>query len=296
MATLERFSGIFPALATPLNEDETIDEAGYRRLLRRVLDAGVHGVVVLGSAGEFTALADDQKERAIACVVSEVAGQVPVIAGTGEPGTRRAVAMTRRAAQLGADAAMVVPPYYNPLNTAGVIDHYRALAAAGDLPVVLYNIPGCTKVTIDLEVASELASDPGIIGIKDSGGNFGHFQALVQRLPAGFSVVTGSDNLLFASLAVGGSGSIGPGANVAPQWFVALWDAAKAGRMDEAWEIERRILAMSGIYRHGGFHPGLKGALSCLGICQPIVAAPQRPANEAQLQAIGAILEEVGLL
>ncbi len=296
MAMLERFSGIYPALATPLNEDETIDEAGYRRLLRRVLDAGVHGVVVLGSAGEFTALSDDQKERAIAIVVSEVAGQVPVIAGTGEPGTRRAVAMTRRAAQLGADAAMVVPPYYNPLNNAGVVAHYRALVQAGDLPVVLYNIPGCTKVTIDLDVACELAVEPGIIGIKDSGGNFGYFQSLVQRLPAGFTVVTGSDNLLFASLAVGGSGSIGPGANVAPQWFVALWNAAREGRTEEAWEIERRILTMSGIYRHGGFHPGLKGALACLGVCKPIVAAPQSAPSEPQLKAIGDLLAEVGLL
>lgn len=296
MTMLERFGGIYPALATPLDEDETVDEAGYRRLLRRVLDAGVHGVVVLGSAGEFAALADDQKERAIAIVVSEVAGQVPVIAGTGEPGTRRAVAMTRRAAQLGADAAMVVPPYYNPLSDAGVVAHYRALAEAGDLPVVLYNIPGCTKVTIDLNVACELAAEPAIIGIKDSGGNFGHFQSLVQRLPAGFTVVTGSDNLLFASLAVGGSGSIGPGANVAPEWFVALWNAAKEGRTEEAWEIERRILAMSGIYRHGGFHPGLKGALACLGVCKPIVAAPQSALDEAQLRAVGDLLAEVGLL
>jgi len=291
-----RLSGIFPALATPLNEDETVDEAGFRRLLRRVLDAGVHGVVVLGTAGEFATLADEQKARAIEVVVSEVAGQVPVFAGTGEPGTRRAVAMTRRAARLGADAAMVVPPYYHPLNNAGVLAHYRALIEAGDLPVVLYNIPGCTKVTIDLGVACELASEPAIIGIKDSGGNFGYFQSLVQRLPAGLGVVTGSDNLLFASLAVGGSGSIGPGANVAPQWFVGLWDAAKAGRWQEAWEFERRILAMSDIYRHGGFHPGLKGALACLGICKPIVAAPQTAVDADQLRAISEVLEEVGLL
>ncbi len=296
MTTLERLSGIYPVLATPLGEDETIDEASYRRLLRRVLDAGVHGVVVLGSAGEFTALADDQKERAIAVVVSEVAGQVPVIAGTGEPGTRRAVTMTRRAARLGVDAAMVVPPYYNPLNNTGVVAHYRALIEAGDLPVVLYNIPGCTKVTIDPDVVCELAGEAGVIGIKDSGGNFSYFQSLVQRLPTGFSVVTGSDNLLFASLAVGGSGSISPGANVAPQWFVALWDAAREGRWQEARELERRIITLSSIFRHGGFHPGLKGALACLAVCSPVVTAPQSGPSEAQLQAIGNILAEVGLL
>ena len=288
-----------PALATPLKEGETVDEAGLRRLLRWVLDGGVHGVVVLGSAGEFAALADVEKRKAIEIVVSEVAGQVPVIAGTGEPGTNRALAMTRMAAKLGVDAAMVVPPYYNPLNQAGVLKHYHTLATETELPIILYNIPGCTKVTLDLGVVQELAGEEGIIGIKDSGGNFGYFQRLVEMVKLdSFGIVTGSDHLLFASMTVGGDGSIGPGANIAPQWFVGLWEAVKEARFDEAWELERQIMSLGGsLYRLArGFHAGIKAALAALGICEPFVTSPACAANDEQLQQIEAKLRELELL
>jgi 4-hydroxy-tetrahydrodipicolinate synthase len=297
MAELKRLEGIMPALATPLNEDETLDEAALRQLLRWVLDGGVHGVVVLGSAGEFTALADEQKRRTIEIVVSEVAGQVPVIAGTGEPGTRRALEMTRMAAKLGVDAAMVVPPYYHPLNQAAVLKHYRSLAAESKLPIILYNIPGCTKVALDLEVVDELSEEEGIIGIKDSSGSFGYFQTLVERVKSDiFCVITGSDHLLFASMIVGGDGSIGPGANIAPQWFVGLWEAVRDARLDEAWALERRIMSLSGVYRYGGFHAGLKAALAVLGICQPVVTSPLCALTDDQMKTVEAKLREVQLL
>jgi len=299
MAEFKRLEGIMPALATPLNEDETVDESGFRRLLHWVLDGGVHGVVVLGSAGEFAALADAEKRKAIEIVVSEVAGQVPVIAGTGEPGTKRALAMTRMAAKLGVDAAMVVPPYYNPLNQAGVLKHYHTLATETELPIILYNIPGCTKVTLDLGVVQELAGEEGIVGIKDSGGNFGYFERVVERVKSdSFGIVTGSDHLLFVSLMVGGDGSIGPGANIAPDWFVKLWKAVKEARFAEAWELERQIMSLGGdLYRlAGGFHAGIKAALALLGICQPVVTSPMRAPTDAQMKQVEAKLRELQLL
>lgn len=297
MVEFKRLEGIMPALATPLNADETLDEAGMRRLVRRVLDGGVHGVVVLGSAGEFAPLADATKRRAIECVVGEVAGQVPVIAGTGEPGTRRALVTTRQAAELGADAAMVVPPYYYGQNPAMVLAHYRTLAAEAGLPIILYNIPGCTKVTLELDVVDELKGEADIVGIKDSGGNFGHYQNLVERAKsAAFGVVTGSDTLLFAGLLVGGDGSIGPGANIAPQWFAGLWDAVHDSRLDDAREFQRKIKSLSEVYRYGGFHSGLKGALAALGICQPIVTSPMSALTDAQMQMATAKLVELELL
>jgi 4-hydroxy-tetrahydrodipicolinate synthase len=291
-----RLEGIWPALATPLHADESVDRDGLRRLVRRVLDAGVHGVVVLGTAGEFAALSDDAKSAAIETVVAEVAGHVPVIAGTGEPGTRRAVATTRAAARLGADAAMVVPPYYLGQKPDAVLRHYRALVEAGGLPVVLYNIPGCTKVMLELEGVAELAQDPAVIGLKDSSGNFGFFSGVLAYRSEGFGVVTGSDRLLFASLVVGGDGSIGPTANVAPAWFVALWDAVRAGRLDEAREVQGKIAALGRIYRPGGFHQGLKGALACLGVCGPAVSAPMVALDERQMAQVKQVLEELGLL
>jgi 4-hydroxy-tetrahydrodipicolinate synthase len=292
-----RLEGIWPALATPLHEDETVDEAGMRRLVRRVLDGGVHGVVVLGSAGEFAALADGEKRRAIEIVVSEVAGQVPVIAGTGEPGTRRAVEQTRQAARLGADAAMVVPPYYYGQRADAVIRHYRALADGGELPLVLYNIPGCTKVMLEPDVVAELAGQESFIGIKDSSGNFGYFQTVAAEYKSErFGVVTGSDRFLFPSLLVGGDGSIGPTANVAPSWFVQLWDAVHAGRIEEAQAAQTKIVALGQMYRPGGFHQGLKGALSCLGICAPAVTAPMVALDAGQIEQVRSTLRELDLL
>jgi 4-hydroxy-tetrahydrodipicolinate synthase len=298
-----RLEGIWPALATPLNEDETVDEAGMRRLVRRVLEGGVHGVVVLGSAGEFAALSDAEKRRAIEVVVSEVAGQVPVIAGTGEPGTRRAIERTREAARLGVDAAMVVPPYYFGQRADAVVRHYRALVRDAELPIVLYNIPGCTKVTIDPDVVAELAGEEGVIGIKDSSGNFGYFYTVAAQFKSeGFGVVTGSDRLLFPSLLVGGDGSIGPTANIAPRWFVDLWDAVREGRIDDARETQARIVALGQVYRPGGFHQGLKGALSCLGVCAPAVTVPMvaldgaAPGTARQIEQVRGTLQELGLL
>jgi 4-hydroxy-tetrahydrodipicolinate synthase len=296
MSPFERLQGIMPALATPLNEDETIDEAAMRRLVRRVLDAGVHGVVVLGTAGEFAALADPEKMRAVEIVVSEVAGQVPVIAGSGEPGTRRAIETTRRMAALGIDAAMVVPPYYQPIPQTAVIAHYTALTAAVDLPIILYNIPSCTKVTIEVDTVRALVDVPGIAGLKDSSGQFAYYQTLVTELSSErFGVVTGNDGLVYAAMTVGGDGSIGSGINLAPHWYVALYEAARAGRWDEARDVQRRITGLSALYRHG-FHPGLKAALSLLGICRPIPTAPMQALSAEQMGDIEAALRQMQLL
>lgn len=291
------FRGVLPVLITPLNDDEIVAEEALRKLVRRVLAAGAHGVVVLGSAGEFAALRDAQKERAIAIVVEEVADRVPVIAGTGEPGTRRAVEATQRAQRLGADGALVVPPYYYRPTEEAIIRHYRTVAAEGGLPLLLYHIPFFTKVELTLDVVRALAAEPNIVGIKDSGGNLRYFQQLVQAVRSeSFTVVTGSDSLLFATLVAGGDGCVSPGANVVPDWFVALWDAMQAGRWKEGWEIQRRIQALHGGIGYGTFPAGIKGALSLLGIAPRTMAAPNVPVTEAQLVEIEKTLREFDLL
>ena len=284
------------ALATPLNEDETVDATGLRRLLHRVLDGGVHGVVVLGTAGECVALTDREKRRAVEITVDEVAGRVPVIAGTGEPGTKRALETTRMAAKSGVDAALVVPPYYYRLKPAAVVDFYRRLASEAGLPILLYNIPFFTKVPLDIDTVRELAQEEGIAGIKDSGGDFSHFQRLTRIKSETFGVVTGSDGLLFASLAVGGDGSIGPGANLTPRWFVDLWQATRDARWEDAWAIEQRIMAANSALGYGTFPAGLKAALSLIGICRNVVASPISPVAGQQLAEIEAGLKALGLL
>ena len=291
------FRGVLPVLVTPLHEDETVDEVALGRLVRRVVDAGAQGIVVLGSAGEFASLTDDQKAVAISVVVDHVAGRVPVIAGTGEPGTRRAVQATQRAQRLGADGVLVVPPYYYRPSEEAIVQHYRAVAAEGGLPVLLYHIPFFTKVELSLDVVRALAEVPGIVGIKDSGGNLGYLQRLVDTVrSASFTVVTGSDALLFAALVAGGDGCISPGANVVPEWFVALWNAMQAGRWPEAWGLQTRIQALHRGIGQGTFPAGIKGALSLLGIGGRTMAAPTASVTAEQLQSIKSALREARLL
>jgi 4-hydroxy-tetrahydrodipicolinate synthase len=297
MGTSKQFSGILVVLVTPLQADETLDEGALRSLLRRVLLARVHGVVVLGSAGEFAALTDDQKRAVIAVAAEEIDGRVPLIVGTGEPGTRRAVQMTRAAKSLGADAALVVPPYYYRPDTEAVLRYYRTVASEGGLPVLLYNIPFFTKVSLELDIVQTLAAEPGIVGIKDSSGNLRSFQELTSTVKSdGFSVVTGSDNTLFAQLVAGGDGCISPGANLVPDWFVELWEAMQHDRWAEAWELQLKIQALHRGIGFGTFPAGIKGALSLLGIGQNVMAAPNVPVTAKQMEAIESTLRELGLL
>ncbi|MBN1402077.1 MAG: dihydrodipicolinate synthase family protein [Anaerolineae bacterium] len=297
MAKFGRLQGVMVVLTTPLLEDERIDEAALRQLVRRTVDAGVHAVVALGSAGEFAGLTDGAKRQAIEVTVDEVGGRVPVVVGTGEPGTRRAVEATQRAQGLGADAALVVPPYYYRPDAQAIVRHYRTVAAEGGLPVMLYNIPGFTKVELSLDVVQALAGEPGIAGIKDSSGNLQGFQRFTQTVKSEtFSVVTGSDGMLFAQLVAGGDGCISPGSNLAPGWFVALWDAFHAGRWQEAWALQEKIQAMHGGLRYGAFPAAIKGALSLLGIGGRTMASPTAPVSDEQLEAIEAHLRTIGLL
>jgi 4-hydroxy-tetrahydrodipicolinate synthase len=297
MSERERLQGVMAVLVTPLTEDESVDEGAWRKLIRRVIDGGCHAVVALGTAGEFATLRDDVKRRVLSIAVDEVGGQVPLIAGTGEPGTRRAVARTQEAADLGADAAMVVPPYYYPCDQSAVLAHYRTIAAEGGLPIILYNIPQFTKVPLEVGTVATLAQEPNIAGIKDSSGNLGGFQQMVAAAKSDtFSVITGSDQLLFASLVVGGDGCIGTGTNLAPHWFVQLWEAAHAGRWDEARELQTRIVGLHAGIAYGDFPAGMKAALELMGIGNGLVAAPRRSASPAESERIAEALRGMDLL
>ncbi|MGI6368716.1 MAG: dihydrodipicolinate synthase family protein [Anaerolineae bacterium] len=297
MAVTDFPRGMMAVLMTPFTDNESVDEGALRQLIDRVIAGGVHAVVALGTAGEFAAVSDDDRRRVLEITVEHVAGRVPVIAGTGEPGTRRAVARTQEAARLGVDGALVVPPYYYPCSQAAVLEHYRALAQDGGLPIVLYNIPQFTKVPIAVETVVELAQLPGIAGIKDSSGDQPNTQSLITAAAGpGFRVITGSDHLVYASLAWGADGCIGTGMNVAPQWFVALWDAAQAGRWEEAMGWQKRITDMQRSIGKADFPAGIKASLNLLGIGTPRVAAPRRSVNAEERAEIAAALKRLGLL
>ncbi len=298
MRGLSQLEGIIPVLATALDIDESIDERGTMRLIRHVLDAGVHGVVVLGSASEFALITDREKARLIELAVNEVSGQVPVIAGTGESGTKRAIEMTQMAERLGADAAIVVPPYYYVLGEAAILRHYQALLRETEIPLLLYNIPEYTKAALTVETVRTLSRESKVVGIKDASADLQYFQkVLVGAKSEEFSVIQGVDALLVPSLILGADGSISPAANVAPQWFVQAWEAIHEGDQARAIALHHKIVRLNGALSSGGTLPaGLKAGLSLLGICSDIVAAPYEPLTGQEMGRLAAVLREMELL
>ncbi|MBD8635221.1 4-hydroxy-tetrahydrodipicolinate synthase [Stenotrophomonas sp. CFBP 13725] len=221
-------SGLITALATPFRADGSLDIDGWQRLLRLQLEGGVHGVVVAGSTGEASTLSDDEYDQLLASAVAQVAGRLPVLAGTGLSGTARTIAQTRRAAAAGATHALVVtPPYVRPTQ-AGLIAHYRAVADQGGLPVVLYNVPGRTGCDMLPETVAELAQHPNIVGIKEAVGEAGRVQALLALRAPGFVVLSGDDGTASRSIQAGMEGLISVGSNALPGAYRRLCDLAAA--------------------------------------------------------------------
>ncbi len=281
---MSRFAGIMPPLVTPLDGAGRLDEAGLRRFVEHVLQGGVHGVVVLGSSGEAALLTPEVKRRVVDVTLEAVAGRVPVVVGTGEPGTALTVETTRLARQAGAAAAIVVPPYYYHIDQEAVLRHYRTVREQGGLPVLAYHIPGLTKVPVQTETLLVLAEEETLCGVKDSAGDFGYYQRVVDgtRTLADFAALEGSDQFLFAGLAYGGDGAISVMSQVAPAVMVGLYDAARTGDWARAKDLHRRYQRIATAIGPGWI-PAIKGALSALGICGPYVSAPSAPLPQERL-------------
>lgn len=290
---MRRFAGIAPPLITPLTQDGQVDEPAVHRFIAHVLGGGVHGVVVLGSSGEAALLHPSVRRRMLEVTLEAVNRRVPVIAGTGEPGTALAAETTRTARDAGAAAAIVVPPFYYSLDQEAVRRHYRTVREAGGLPIVAYHIPSLTKVPIEPDTLLALAEEGMLCGVKDSAGNFGYFQRVVDgtRHLADFAALQGSDNLLFAGMAYGGDGAISVMAQVAPAVMVALYEAGRAGDWQRAKRLHQRYQNLSRAIGPGWI-PAIKGALNAFGICGPYVAAPNVPWDESRLTAQRARLLE----
>ncbi len=221
--------GLITALATPFDEAGGIDLNAWRRLLEWQLGAGVQGVVVAGSTGEAAMLEDAEYDSLLGAAVEQVAGRVPVWAGTGQSGTARTIAQTRRAAALGADAALVVtPPYVRPTQ-AGLVAHYRAVAEDGGLPLVLYNVSGRTSCDMQPETVAELATHPRIVGIKEASAASERLEALLALRPDGFAILGGDDATAGRAMLAGADGLVSVGANALPAAYRRLCDLARGG-------------------------------------------------------------------
>jgi len=236
-----QLSGSITALATPFTADGALDLDAWRRLLDLQLAGGTQGVVVAGSTGEAAALYDVEYDALLRTAVEHIAGRIPVLAGTGQSNTAKTIEQTRRAAALGADAALVVtPPYVRPTQ-AGLLAHYRAVADDGALPVVLYNVPGRTGCDMLPDTVAELASHARIVALKEARSDAERMEALLPLRSGGFTVLSGDDPTACRAMLAGADGIISVASNVLPRAFRRLCDLARKGERGPAQALDARL-------------------------------------------------------
>ncbi|MDH5688249.1 MAG: 4-hydroxy-tetrahydrodipicolinate synthase [Candidatus Bathyarchaeota archaeon] len=257
--------GIIPAMVTPLNNDEELDEDGLRELVNYLIDSGVHGVFVCGSQGEFFALEKEEKKRAIKVTVDEANGRVPVYAGTGDVTTRSVIELSRYAEDVGADAVSVVTPFFIRPTQEELFQHYENVAEAVDIPVLLYNNPGRTGVDLSVPTVARLAEIDNIVGIKDSSGDLTLTAEYIRSCPDDFAVIAGRDSLILATLVYGGKGAIAATANVVPKIVVGIYESFIRGDIGKARELQFTLLPLRLAFGLGTFPIVVKEAMNILG-------------------------------
>jgi len=295
-----RFEGIFPPIVTPLNEDEQIDELGFINQLNRLMDNGVHGLYLLGTSGEYVALMEHQRKRAIEIAVSTVNGRIPIICGTMDSSTKRVIRNIEVAQELEVDAVATTPPYYYPPHSdADIIDFYKSIAVSTDLPVLIYNIPVTTKVMIKAEVVYQLnEAVENIAGVKDSSGDWSNFIKLLAYVGDcdKFSILLGSYLLGGPAMMLGAEGAVMSIANVDPKTPVQLYEAARSGNIDEVKRLQLKLLSLGKLYSYGTPASCLKACLEIMGVCRAYTTSPIQPVSESARAELEGLLREHGLI
>ena len=290
--------GIVPPLITPLSGPDTLDVAGLERLLNHVIEGGVHGAFVLGTTGEGPSLSHRLQREVVAESARAVDRRVPLLVGITDTSCEESVLLAQAAADAGADAVVIAPPYYFPAGQTELAQYVRRLIARMPLPVVLYNMPSLTKVTFGLETLAELADSDRIVGVKDSGGDLGYYERVVRLKRTArpdWSVLIGPEHLLPLSMMIGGDGGVHGGANVFPKLFVRLFEAIEAGDADRVAALQEQVETLQGIYDVGKyasrFIKATKSAAAIRGICGDALAEPFNPFLQPERDRVAAVLD-----
>lgn len=233
--------GSLVALITPMTEDGAVDSSKLDELVEYHVNQGTHGIVAVGTTGESATLDYEEHADVIRRVVQKVAGRIPVIAGTGANSTHEAIDLTRRAKEAGADACLLVVPYYNKPTQEGLFQHFSAIANAVDIPQILYNVPGRTVCDMQNSTVLRLANISNIVGIKDATGDLERARELISSVPEGFAVYSGDDATALELMALGGHGNISVTANVAPSFTAKVADLVLSGQVEEARELDAKL-------------------------------------------------------
>ena len=273
--------GVIPALVTPLSREGDLLEQGLRDVIDYTIAAGVHGVFVLGSAGEFYGLSKETKRRVIEIAVEHTAGRVPVYAGASEITTRSAVEVARTAQEIGGVSALsVLTPYFMSPTQSELVRHFTAVAAGTELPIILYTNPARAHVELTLETIVALSKVDNIIGLKDSAGDLAFTRRVIQETPEDFSVLIGRDNLILDALRAGAAGAIASTANIAPAISVGIYSAFVAGDLDEARRRQEELVPLRALLDKATFPVVLKEGLRMAGVEAGYCLQPARELTE----------------
>ncbi|MDE2214180.1 MAG: 4-hydroxy-tetrahydrodipicolinate synthase [Candidatus Omnitrophica bacterium] len=290
----KRFHGAFTALITPFTPDG-IDETAYKKLIEWQIARGIHGLVPCGTTGETPTMTEEEHLRAMEICVQTAAKRVPVIAGTGSNCTREAVNMTRHAATIGADAALVVTPYYNKPTAKGIYLHYKAITESADIPIILYNIAGRTGRNIEPDLMAELAGIKNIIGVKEASGNPEQMKKIREVCPKDFLLISGDDAMTLPILKMGGVGIISVASNIVPGDVVELVNAFNAGNRDKAAAVNAKLLPLiEALFIETNPVP-VKTAAALMGLCSDTMRLPMCAMEGTNLAKLKQALKTYGL-
>ncbi len=290
------FIGCGTALVTPFRKDLSLDEDTLRSLVRRQIAAGINFLVPCGTTGESPTLTHEEHLRVVAITLEEAKGKVPVLAGAGGYNTQHVIETARACEKLGADGILSVTPYYNKPTQEGLYHHFKAIAAATSLPIVLYNVPPRTNVNIEPATLRRLSEIDNIIGVKEASGNISQITQVIQQVPEEFLVLSGDDALTLPIAAMGGRGIISVASNEIPAEMTHLAQLCLAGKFVEARAMQRKWLPLLEVNFIETNPTPVKAAMAEMGLLEPVFRLPLVPPRTENLAKIRAVLESLALL
>ncbi|WP_078412341.1 4-hydroxy-tetrahydrodipicolinate synthase [Priestia abyssalis] len=283
--------GIIPAMLTPLTKEQTVNVAVIRQLTNHLIESGVHGIFALGTNGEFHLFNTEEKVKIAQTIIDEANGKVPVIIGAGGNSTEEVIELSKHMEQIGADALSIITPYFVAPTQEEVIVHFEKIAEATSLPVLLYNIPSKTGMSLEAETVARLAKVPNIKGIKDSSGNFDNIQRYIDvTKEEDFSVFAGTDSLILQTLLAGGAGAVAATANMIPDIVVSIYNNWLDGNIEQAQRAQEKLQPLRDTFKYGTLPAALKKAVELSGIP---VGPPKLPVSELSGDALEEVMKMV---
>ncbi|MEN6536867.1 MAG: 4-hydroxy-tetrahydrodipicolinate synthase [Bryobacteraceae bacterium] len=290
------FTGCGTAMVTPFRKDQSIDEDTLRRLVRRQIEAGINFLVPCGTTGESPTLTHAEQRRVVEITLEEAKGKVPVIAGAGGNNTTNVIQTAKEMESLGVDGILSVTPYYNKPTQEGLFQHYRAIASATRLPIVVYSVQGRTGVNVEPATLKRLAEIDNIVGVKEASGNIGQMSMILNSVPDRFTVLSGDDAITLPLMALGGRGIISVVSNEIPAEMTKLAQSCLAGDFSAAREIHRRYLPLMEVNFVESNPIPVKAAMALMGLIEPVWRLPLVPPSAANHAKIENTLRSLSLI